>query len=46
MTIGLSGAKLSVGSVTVQGMVLATLIAMALSMMFKLFEHCGLMRKD
>ena len=46
MTIGLSGAKLSVGSVTVQCMVLATLIAMALSMMFKLFEHCGLMRKD
>ena len=46
MTIGLSGAKLSVGSVTVQGMVLATLIAMALSMLFKVFEHCGLMRKD
>lgn len=46
MTIGLSGAKLSVGSVTVQGMVLATLIAMFLSLMFKMFEQFGLLRKD
>jgi uracil permease len=46
MTIGLSGAKLSVGSVTVQGMVLATLIAMFLSLMFKMFEQLGLLRKD
>ena len=46
MTIGLSGAKLSVGSVTVQGMVLATLIAIFLSLLFKGFEKFGLMRND
>lgn len=46
MTIGLSGAKLSIGSVTVQGMVLATLIAMFLSLLFKAFEQFGLLRKD
>ena len=46
MTIGLSGAKLSVGSVTVQGMVLATLIAIAMSLLFKAFEQLGLLRKD
>ena len=39
MTIGLSGAKLSLGSVTVQGMVLATLIAIFMSLLFKL-ENC------
>ena len=46
MTIGLSGAKLSFGSVSVQGMVLATLIAIFMSLLFKAFEKFGLMRKD
>ena len=46
MTIGLSGAKLSVGSVSVQGMVLATLIAVVMSLLFKGFEKAGLLRKD
>ncbi len=46
MTIGLSGAKLSMGSVTVQGMVLATLIAVFMSLLFRAFEQFGLLRKD
>lgn len=46
MTIGLSGAKLTVGSVSVQGMVLATLIAVAMSLLFKMFEKIGLLRQD
>ena len=46
MTIGLSGAKLSIGSVSVQGMVLATLIAIFMSLLFQAFEKFGLMRKD
>ena len=46
MTIGLSGAKLSIGSVSVQGMVLATLIAIFMSLLFKAFDKFGLMRKD
>ena len=40
MTIGLSGAKLSVGSVSVQGMVLATLIAVVMSLLF-LLDNTG-----
>ncbi len=46
MIIGLSGAKLSFGSFTIQGMVLATLVAILMSLAFKLFDHFHLLRKD
>lgn len=36
MIIGLSGAKLTFGTVTVQGMVLATVVAVAMSLIFRL----------
>jgi uracil permease len=45
MIVGLSGAKLTFGTVTVQGMVLATLVAILLSLLFHLFEHLGLMEE-
>ena len=41
-TIGVSGAKLTLGTVTVQGMVLATLVAICLTLTFKLFEKLNL----
>lgn len=43
MIIGLSGAKLTFGTVTVQGMVLATLVAIVLSLVFHLFDYFGMM---
>ena len=46
MVVGMSGAKLSLGSVTVQGMVLATLIAIIMSLAFHLFDRLNLLRKD
>ena len=46
MIIGLSGAKLSFGSFTIQGMVLATLVAILMSLAFKLFDHFHMLRKD
>ena len=46
MIVGMSGAKLTFGSVTVQGMVLATLVAIILSLTFKLFEKLNILRKD
>ena len=36
MIIGLSGAKVTIGTVTVQGMVLATLVAVVMSILFRL----------
>ena len=45
MIVGLSGAKLTFGTITVQGMVLATLVAILLSLLFHLFEHLGLMEE-
>ncbi|MDD3395696.1 MAG: uracil permease [Acidaminococcaceae bacterium] len=45
MIIGLSGAKLSFGTVTVQGMVLATLVAVFMSLLFKLFDSLGIMKE-
>ena len=44
--IGLSGAKLTFGQVTIQGMVLATFVAVIMSLLFKLFDHFGILRKD
>ena len=41
MIIGLSGAKLSFGAFSVQGMVLATLVAIVMSLCFKLFAKLG-----
>jgi uracil permease len=46
MIVGLSGAKLTFGTISVQGMVLATLVAILLSLVFKLFETLGIMDKD
>lgn len=46
MIIGLSGAKLSFGNISVQGMVLATIIAIIMSLSFRAFEKLGLLRKD
>ena len=43
MIVGLSGAKLTFGNITVQGMVLATLVAILLSLTFKIFRMLGLM---
>ncbi|MDD4320519.1 MAG: uracil permease [Acidaminococcaceae bacterium] len=38
MSIGLSGAKLTFGTVTIQGMVLATIVAVIMSLTFRLFH--------
>ena len=38
MIIGLSGAKLTFGTVTIQGMVLATIVAVIMSLTFRLFH--------
>ena len=45
MVIGLSGAKLSFGAFAVQGMVLATLVAIIMSLVFRIFEHFKLMNE-
>lgn len=45
MIVGLSGAKLTFGTISVQGMVLATLVAILMSLTFKLLDSLGLMRK-
>ncbi len=45
MIIGLSGAKLSFGAFAVQGMVLATLVAIVMSLLFKLFESLHMMNE-
>ena len=38
MTVGLSGAKLAFGAFSVQGMVLATVVAIIMSLLFKIFR--------
>lgn len=43
MIIGLSGAKLSFGAFSVQGMVLATVVAIVMSLVFKIFAKLGLL---
>lgn len=45
MIIGLSGAKLSFGAFSVQGMVLATVVAIIMSLVFKLFESLHLLNE-
>lgn len=45
MIIGLSGAKLSFGAFSVQGMVLATVVAIIMSLFFKLFNYLHLMNE-
>lgn len=45
LIIGLSGAKLTFGSITVQGMVLATLIAILLSLVLHLLDHLRLLQE-
>lgn len=46
MIIGLSGAKLTFGTISVQGMVLATIVAILMSLTFKLLDAIGFLRKD
>ena len=46
MIVGLSGAKLTFGTISVQGMVLATLVAILMSLTFKLLYSLCLMRND
>ena len=41
LVIGLSGAKVTIGSVTLAGMALATVISIVISLLFKLFETLG-----
>lgn len=45
MIIGLSGAKLTFGAFSVQGMVLATLVAIIMSLTFKLFDYLHLLNE-
>ena len=45
MIIGLSGAKISFGAFSVQGMVLATLVAIVMSLLFKLFKALNLLNE-
>lgn len=45
MIIGLSGAKISFGAFSVQGMVLATLVAIIMSLLFRIFEKMGLLNE-
>lgn len=45
MIIGLSGAKLSFGAFNVQGMVLATVVAIVMSLIFRIFEKLGLLNE-
>ncbi|MDP4095202.1 uracil permease [Paenibacillus sp. P96] len=42
LVIGISGVKLTLGSVELKGMALATVVGMLLSLLFKLFEVTGL----
>jgi uracil permease len=45
LIIGLCGAKIQIGTVTLAGMALATVVAMIISIAFKLFEVTGLMNE-
>jgi uracil permease len=45
LTVGLSGAHVEVGTVSLKGMALATLLAIVVSLLFGLFEKLGLMRE-
>ncbi len=45
LIIGLSGAHIQIGTVTLAGMALATVVAMIISIMFKIFEKTGLMNE-
>lgn len=43
LTVGLSGAHVEIGTVSLKGMALATLLAIVVSLLFGLFEKLGLM---
>ncbi len=45
MIVGLSGAKISFGAFSVQGMVLATVVAIIMSLVFRIFEKLGLLNE-
>ena len=42
LTVGVSGAKLTIGTVALQGMALATVVAIVMSLVFKIFEYLGI----
>lgn len=46
LIIGLSGAHVQIGTVQLTGMALATVISIAVSLLFKLFEVTGLMNEE
>lgn len=46
LVIGISGAQLNVGAVSLKGMGLATVLAIGLSIVFKLFDVMGLTAED
>ena len=43
LIVGLSGAHLDLGSVSLKGMALATLLSIAISLLFEVFERLGWM---
>ena len=45
LIIGLSGAHIQIGTVTLAGMALATVVSIIISVMFKIFEVTGLMNE-
>ncbi len=46
LIVGLSGAHVEIGTVSLKGMALATLLAIVVSLLFGLFEKMGLMSKQ
>lgn len=45
LTIGLSGAHIQIGTVTLAGMALATVVSIIISLVFKIFEVTGIMNE-
>lgn len=45
LVVGLSGAHVQIGTVTLAGMALATVLSIVISLLFKLFEVAGLMNE-
>jgi len=45
LIVGLSGAHIQLGTVTLSGMALATVVSIVISVMFKIFEVAGLMNE-
>jgi uracil permease len=45
LTVGLSGAHVQIGTVTLAGMALATVVSIIISLTFKVFEVTGIMNE-